>query len=68
MSERPFVEIKCTGNASGGNATYRFYGYGEWDVDDGRGFGPINGIYVPADVLKIAAEQCEKVIPKRDSD
>jgi len=58
-NNRPFVEIKMTGNASGGNATFRFYGYGEWDVDYGSGFEPINGIYVPAEALKIAAAQCD---------
>lgn len=65
MSEPPFVEVICTGNASGGNATYRFYGWGKWDVDYGKGFEPINGIYVPGDVLKIAAENCDRCIPDR---
>lgn len=68
MSERPFVEIKCVGNASGGNSTFRFYGYGEWDVDNGNGFGPINGIYVPGHVLKIAAEQCGQTRPMSPGD
>lgn len=60
MAERPYVEVNRTGNASGGNSTYRFFGRGEWLVNHGGGFQPINGIYVPADVLRIAAEQCEQ--------
>lgn len=52
---RPFVEVNLVGNVSGGNVIYRFFGFGEWDVNYGRGFEPINGIYVPAEALKIAA-------------
>lgn len=44
--------------------TYRFYGQGRWKVlDKGKSIAdetwlPINAIYIPADLLSVAAKDC----------
>jgi hypothetical protein len=50
----PFIEIKDA------KAIYRFYGFGKWDVNYGEKWEPINGIYVPGDVLKVAADEMQR--------
>lgn len=42
---------------------YRFFGRGEWKVKDGRRWRTVNAIYVPGDVLGIAAAQCQPTPP-----
>ena len=38
---------------------YRFYGRGCWEkLYSEDGWLPINGIYIPADLIKIAADHC----------
>jgi hypothetical protein len=52
MSERPFVEIMV------GRAAYRFYGRGEWEISVvPDSWHPINAIYIPSEVLRVAALQ-----------
>jgi hypothetical protein len=59
--ERPCVEIEVKGKRR--KATYRFYGLGEWKVNFGECWEPIDAIFVPADALRIAASQCHPTPP-----
>jgi hypothetical protein len=50
-----------------GRTVYRFYGQGKWEIkrqDDV--WRPINGILVPAEALKIAAEHSCQTPPRKD--
>lgn len=53
-NREPHVEI------TNGAAKYRFYGLGAWCVstNGGQDWHPVNAIYVPAKVMRVAAEQC----------
>lgn len=39
-------------------ASYRFYGRGVWEMLVGSKYEPVNAIFVPAEVLHVAAENC----------
>jgi hypothetical protein len=56
-----FVEITAVNK--GRHSTYRFYGRGQWEILECRKWKPINGIYIPARVLEIAAAQCHSEPP-----
>lgn len=43
---------------------YRYYGMGRWETKRHEKWEPINGIYVPGLVLKVAALYCEKTRPE----
>lgn len=51
-----FVEIEYQREKT--KVIYRFFGLGEWKVKDGRRWRTVNGIYVPGDVLSVAASYC----------
>lgn len=42
---------------------YRYYGLGQWTTKRHSKWEPINDIYIPALVLKVAALYCEKKRP-----
>lgn len=54
-----YVEIEYRNRTA--RRTYRFFGCGIWKMDDGDGFQWVNAIYVPAAVLKKAAENCHPI-------
>jgi hypothetical protein len=41
--------------------SYRFYGSGRWKIKKGRCWRTINAIYVPGEVLKLAASFCSQI-------
>lgn len=52
-----FVQIETTVRRV--RRAYRFYGLGVWKEKRDTQWEPINGILIPAEVLKIAAQYCE---------
>jgi hypothetical protein len=52
---RKFIEVQCTKKKK--VTVYRFFGLGEWKVKRYNKWEPVNGIYIPGDVLKIVAAQ-----------
>lgn len=57
-----FVQIEIGKNA------YRFFGRGEWKKLDDRQWRTVNAIYIPGEVLRIAASQCSSAREEDDSD
>ncbi len=51
-----FVEIEAVRKKT--KTVYRFYGRGVWKICDGDKWRTIDGMYVPARVLQVAAAQC----------
>ena len=63
MQTSHFVEIMATEKRRA--TTYRFYGQGVWKVKNGKEWRPINAIFVPAQVLQVAAAQCSSEPPRQ---
>ena len=61
MAIKHFVQIEITEKKV--TTAYRFYGRGEWKKRDNRSWRPINAIYIPAEVLSVAAAQCSTAPP-----
>ena len=55
--------IQIEARERGVTTAYRYYGLGRWETKRDGEWRPINGIYVPGQVLKVAALYCEKTPP-----
>lgn len=63
---RPFIEIEA--KVKKDKILYRFFGRGEWKVQVGEKWKPVNGVHIPAEVLRIAADHCNPTPPLTEID